>query len=60
MTAPIPTAGLTLEPRDVIVMGTPAGLGQSRNPPRWMKAGDRFEVEIERIGTLVNDVVDEA
>jgi len=53
------TECLTLEPGDVIVMGTPAGVGQSRTPPVWMKAGDRFEVEIERIGTLVNTVVNE-
>lgn len=53
------TECLTLEPGDVIVMGTPAGVGQSRTPPVWMKAGDRFEVAIERIGTLVNTVVDE-
>ena len=50
---------LTLEPGDVIVMGTPAGVGQARTPPVWMKAGDRFEVEIERVGTLANPVVDE-
>jgi 2-keto-4-pentenoate hydratase/2-oxohepta-3-ene-1,7-dioic acid hydratase in catechol pathway len=47
---------LTLEPGDVIVMGTPAGVGQARTPPVWMKAGDTFEVEIERIGTLVNPI----
>ncbi|MBC7391762.1 acylpyruvate hydrolase [Variovorax sp. GrIS 2.14] len=47
---------LTLEPGDVIVMGTPAGVGQARTPPVWMKAGDSFEVEIERIGTLVNPI----
>jgi 2-keto-4-pentenoate hydratase/2-oxohepta-3-ene-1,7-dioic acid hydratase in catechol pathway len=51
---------LTLEPGDVIVMGTPAGVGQARTPPVWMKAGDRYEVEIERIGTLVNPIADEA
>lgn len=51
---------LTLEPGDLIVMGTPAGVGQSRTPPVWMKHGDRFEVEIEGIGTLVNTIVDEA
>jgi len=50
---------LTLEPGDVIVMGTPAGVGQARTPPVWMKAGDRFEVEIERIGTLSNPIVAE-
>jgi 2-keto-4-pentenoate hydratase/2-oxohepta-3-ene-1,7-dioic acid hydratase in catechol pathway len=54
------TECLTLEPGDVLVMGTPAGVGQSRTPPVWMKAGDRFEVEIERIGTLANPIVDEA
>lgn len=53
------TEVLTLEPGDVLVMGTPAGVGQARTPPVWMKAGDRFEVEIERIGTLSNPVVDE-
>ena len=47
---------LTLEPGDVIVMGTPAGVGQARKPPVWMKAGDRFEVEIERIGVLANPI----
>jgi 2-keto-4-pentenoate hydratase/2-oxohepta-3-ene-1,7-dioic acid hydratase in catechol pathway len=50
---------MTLEPGDVIVMGTPAGVGQARTPPVWMKAGDTFEVEIERIGTLVNPIVAE-
>ncbi|MCW5671133.1 MAG: fumarylacetoacetate hydrolase family protein [Hydrogenophaga sp.] len=50
---------LTLEAGDVIVMGTPAGVGQARTPPVWMKAGDTFEVEIERIGTLVNPIVNE-
>lgn len=50
---------LTLEPGDVIVMGTPAGVGQARTPPVWMKAGDTYEVEIERIGTLVNPIVSE-
>lgn len=47
---------LTLEAGDVIVMGTPAGVGQARTPPVWMKPGDRFEVEIERIGTLANPI----
>src|SRR3954447_6576631 len=53
------TECLTLEPGDVIVMGTPAGVGQARTPPVWMKHGDRFEVDIEGIGTLVNPIVDE-
>jgi acylpyruvate hydrolase len=51
---------LTLEPGDVIVMGTPAGVGQARTPPVWMKAGDVYEVEIEGIGTLRNPIVNEA
>lgn len=50
---------LTLEPGDVIVMGTPAGVGQARNPPVWMKAGDTIEIDIEKIGTLRNPVVAE-
>lgn len=51
---------LTLEPGDVIVMGTPAGVGQARTPPVWMKAGDTYEVEIDRIGTLSNPIQAEA
>jgi acylpyruvate hydrolase len=47
---------LTLEPGDVVVMGTPAGVGQSRTPPVWMKHGDTSEVEIENIGTLVTPI----
>lgn len=50
---------LTLEPGDVIAMGTPAGVGQSRVPPHWMKHGDKIEVEIEDIGLLVNAIEDE-
>jgi acylpyruvate hydrolase len=51
---------LTLEPGDVLVMGTPAGVGQARNPPVWMKDGDTIAIDIERIGTLVNPIVNEA
>ncbi len=50
---------ITLESGDVIVTGTPSGVGQSRKPPVFMKAGDRVEVEIEKIGVLSNPVVDE-
>jgi 2-keto-4-pentenoate hydratase/2-oxohepta-3-ene-1,7-dioic acid hydratase in catechol pathway len=50
---------LTLEPGDVIAMGTPAGVGQARTPPVWMKAGDTYEVEIEGIGTLSNPIFSE-
>jgi 2-keto-4-pentenoate hydratase/2-oxohepta-3-ene-1,7-dioic acid hydratase in catechol pathway len=47
----------TLVPGDVIVTGTPAGVGWSRKPPRFMKPGDVVEVEIEAIGVLRNPVV---
>ena len=50
---------ITLESGDVIVTGTPSGVGQARKPPVFMKAGDRIEVEIEKIGVLSNPVVDE-
>lgn len=49
-----------LEPGDVIVTGTPGGVGSRRTPPLWMKPGDVVEVEIDRIGLLRNTVVDEA
>jgi 2-keto-4-pentenoate hydratase/2-oxohepta-3-ene-1,7-dioic acid hydratase in catechol pathway len=47
----------TLVPGDVIATGTPAGVGWSRQPQRFMKPGDVVEVEIERIGTLRNPVI---
>ncbi len=49
-----------LLPGDVIITGTPAGVGLFHTPPLWMKAGDTVEVEIQGIGKLVNSVVDEA
>ena len=48
-----------LEPGDVIVTGTPGGVGAARTPPLWMKAGDRVEIEVKPIGVLVNTIVDE-
>jgi 2-keto-4-pentenoate hydratase/2-oxohepta-3-ene-1,7-dioic acid hydratase in catechol pathway len=54
------TQGLTLEPGDVILMGTPSGVGHARRPPLWMKDGDIVEVEIENVGLLRNPVKDEA
>ena len=48
-----------LEPGDVIATGTPAGVAAGRNPPPWLKPGDRVEVEIEGIGTLSNTVIAE-
>ncbi len=50
---------LPLLPGDVIVTGTPAGVGAKRTPPLWLRAGDVVEVEIERIGCLRNPVVNE-
>ncbi len=47
----------TLVPGDVIVTGTPSGVGFSRKPPRFMKPGDVCEVEIEGIGVLRNPIV---
>jgi 2-keto-4-pentenoate hydratase/2-oxohepta-3-ene-1,7-dioic acid hydratase in catechol pathway len=49
-----------LEPGDVIVSGTPGGVGMRREPPLWMKAGDTVEVEIDGIGILKNPIVAEA
>ena len=51
--------GITLEPGDLIVTGTPSGVGAARKPPLWMKPGDLCEVEIEGLGILANRVVDE-
>jgi len=50
---------MTLESGDVLVMGTPSGVGYGRKPPVYMKAGDVCEVSIGRIGTLRNTVVDD-
>jgi 2-keto-4-pentenoate hydratase/2-oxohepta-3-ene-1,7-dioic acid hydratase in catechol pathway len=49
----------TLLPGTVILTGTPHGVGMARKPPRWLKAGDQVSVEIEKIGTLTNPVMDE-
>jgi 2-keto-4-pentenoate hydratase/2-oxohepta-3-ene-1,7-dioic acid hydratase in catechol pathway len=46
----------TLEPGDVIVTGTPAGVGFARKPPVFMKDGDTIEVHVERLGRLSNPV----
>jgi 2-keto-4-pentenoate hydratase/2-oxohepta-3-ene-1,7-dioic acid hydratase in catechol pathway len=49
-----------LEPGDVIVTGTPGGVGLKRNPPVFMKHGDVIEVEISEIGTLRNPIKNES
>lgn len=50
---------MTLEPGDLLVMGTPAGVGAARTPPVFLKPGDVCEVEIESVGLLRNPVVQE-
>jgi 2-keto-4-pentenoate hydratase/2-oxohepta-3-ene-1,7-dioic acid hydratase in catechol pathway len=47
---------MTLEPGDVVLTGTPAGVGAARVPPRWLRDGDLVEVAIERVGRLRNYV----
>ena len=54
------SACMTLEPGDVIVMGTPGGVGYARKPPVWMVAGDTIEIDIEGIGVLRNTVEKQA
>jgi 2-keto-4-pentenoate hydratase/2-oxohepta-3-ene-1,7-dioic acid hydratase in catechol pathway len=54
------TECMTLEPGDVIITGTPAGVGYARNPPVWMAPGDVCEIEVEGVGILSNPIVDES
>jgi len=53
------SVAMNLEPGDVIITGTPGGVGAERKPPVYMKSGDVFEVEIEGMGVLSNPVEDE-
>ena len=53
------TECMTLEPGDVVITGTPAGVGYARTPPVFMKPGDICEIEIERIGVLQNSIKDQ-
>ena len=52
--------GMELVPGDIIITGTPAGVGLARKPPVFMKAGDVCEIEVEGLGVLRNPVSDEA
>src|SRR6202045_944252 len=53
------SVAISLEPGDVIITGTPGGVGATRKPPVFMRPGDVFEVEIEGLGVLSNPVQDE-
>ena len=53
------SVAMSLERGDVIITGTPGGVGAARKPPVFMKAGDIFEVEIEGLGVLTNPVQDD-
>jgi len=54
------TEGMTLEPGDVILTGTPSGVGHAQKPnPVWMKPGDVCEIDIERVGVLRNPITAE-
>ncbi|HKC45083.1 MAG TPA: fumarylacetoacetate hydrolase family protein [Burkholderiales bacterium] len=50
------TQYMTLEPGDVIATGTPAGVGAFREPPVWLKPGDRVRIEVSRIGALEHTI----
>ncbi len=54
------SSGLTLNPGDVIATGTPGGVGDSRQPPRYLRAGDTVDIYVQGVGTLSNSVADEA
>jgi 2-keto-4-pentenoate hydratase/2-oxohepta-3-ene-1,7-dioic acid hydratase in catechol pathway len=51
---------MTLNPGDILVMGTPGGVGAARKPPVFMKPGDVCEIEIESIGVLRNPIEQES
>ncbi|HEY1928074.1 MAG TPA: fumarylacetoacetate hydrolase family protein [Caulobacteraceae bacterium] len=53
------SVAMSLEPGDVIITGTPGGVGAARKPPVFMQSGDVFEVEIEGIGILSNPIEEE-
>ena len=50
------SSGMTLEPGDVIITGTPPGVGMARDPQLWMKQGDEVTIEVEGLGALTNPV----
>jgi 2-keto-4-pentenoate hydratase/2-oxohepta-3-ene-1,7-dioic acid hydratase in catechol pathway len=50
------SAFMPLAAGDVIVTGTPGGVGARRTPPVWMKPGDTVEIEIDKVGVLINTI----
>ena len=50
---------MTLEPGDIVATGTPAGVGFTRNPPRYLQDGERVRIEIDGLGVLENPVISE-
>jgi 2-keto-4-pentenoate hydratase/2-oxohepta-3-ene-1,7-dioic acid hydratase in catechol pathway len=48
--------GMTLYPGDVILTGTPAGVGYAMDPPEVLKSGDHIRMEIEELGVLENTI----
>lgn len=51
--------GIELQSGDMIISGTPSGVGMARKPPVWLRHGDVVEVEVENVGVLRNSVVDD-
>ncbi|WP_042455210.1 fumarylacetoacetate hydrolase family protein [Neobacillus dielmonensis] len=52
------SAGMTLEPGDIIATGTPAGVGSGFNPSKFLQPGDKIEITIEKVGTLKSMIQD--
>jgi 2-keto-4-pentenoate hydratase/2-oxohepta-3-ene-1,7-dioic acid hydratase in catechol pathway len=50
------STGMTLLPGDIIITGTPPGVGMARDPQLWIKPGDEVTIEIEGLGSLTNPV----
>ena len=51
------TQAITLQPGDLIITGTPAGVGAFRDPPVWLQPGDEITIEIDGLGSITNPVV---
>lgn len=53
---PLCSEAFELQPGDILISGTPAGVGFARKPPLFMKRADRCEIEVEGVGLLANTV----